>query len=179
MGWHYFCVLTHPRQSTFWLDEILPSGCSISRMSCFTFHAVPRLEKLPFIFSARIPIGMKHRCSCSLTAYSGRVMQDAAGHQNGQVQQNIARCGFQYGNLHVGQRRGADEAGGISNCAHGGTRGCMLSATGPAGGRLPQPSEAPFNRALQLLCTWSREDINRQPPTLELGTKRSIPSLSP
>lgn len=33
------------------------------------------------------------------------------------------------------------------------------------------PSGVHFNRALQLLCTWSREHINRQPPTLELGTK--------
>lgn len=82
-------------------------------MSGFTFHVVIRLEKLPFIFSARTPIGMKHRCSYSLTAYSGNVMQDAAGHQKGQIKQ-IARCCFQYGNLHVGQLRGADEPDGIT-----------------------------------------------------------------
>lgn len=141
---------------------------------CFMVHAVIRPEKLPFIFSARIPIGMKHRCSCSLTTHSGSVMQDAAGHQNRQVKQMIAGC-FLYGNLHVGQLRGADEADGISNCAHCGTWGCMFSATGPAGGRLPRPSEAHFNRALQLLCTWSRGHFNRQPPTLEFGSDPSRP----
>lgn len=113
-------------------------------MSRFTFHAVIRLEKLPFFFSARIPIGMeKHRCSCSLTAYSGNVMQDAAGYQKGQVKHKIARCSFQYGNLYVGQLRGADET------ALGTARIAGLDAACPV--RLVLPAAACIDRLERIL----------------------------